>query len=368
MRSQSADSALSIYAGPAARALIQAHGLQAADVSAVAAAAGGPKGLSLLPLDRFLFGQWLANQKPAFVSQRQLFGASIGAWRMAAASRRHCLAYLDRLQQAYVERQCYPQNPSREQVSQICRAVVDHMVAEPAAFLADCHSDYALQVITSRTTAPSNVKSFFTKAALLNCVGRRHLALLMQRHVFKQGLAATDLYDDVFSTQTHDLTVSNVSDALLASGSIPLVANPVQGVTDANANALSGALWDGALIDYHLYVQFNQLPGLVLYPHFTGQVTAGWLDKFLPWRRHGVGYRGRHWFDNVLLVAPSRAFIASLPQQKIPDRKDFYAFGLRHEERIAQWHKQINRCTELATAFEEFIEHPGRFTIAPLPH
>ena len=51
--------ALRIYAGPAARAHIAASGLAPQDVRTVPGAAGGPKGLILGPIDRFLFGEWL---------------------------------------------------------------------------------------------------------------------------------------------------------------------------------------------------------------------------------------------------------------------------------------------------------------------
>ena len=71
--------ALRIYAGPIARRHIDDHGLRPADVGALPAAAGGPKGLILGPLDRFLFGAWLADSSHPV----HLVGASIGAWRMA---------------------------------------------------------------------------------------------------------------------------------------------------------------------------------------------------------------------------------------------------------------------------------------------
>ena len=51
--------ALRIYAGPVARHHIAEHGLRPTDVGVVPAAAGGPKGLVMGPLDRFLFGEWL---------------------------------------------------------------------------------------------------------------------------------------------------------------------------------------------------------------------------------------------------------------------------------------------------------------------
>lgn len=52
--------ALRLYAGPQARRHIEQHGLRPQDVRVVPAAAGGPKGLVLGPLDRFIFGDWLA--------------------------------------------------------------------------------------------------------------------------------------------------------------------------------------------------------------------------------------------------------------------------------------------------------------------
>ena len=66
--------ALALYAGPAARRHIERHGLSPADVATVPAAAGGPKGLILGPLDRFIFGQWLpqAAQPVDLVGQTNL--------------------------------------------------------------------------------------------------------------------------------------------------------------------------------------------------------------------------------------------------------------------------------------------------------
>jgi hypothetical protein len=84
---------LTLRAGPAALALIRERGLQAADVGGVPAAAGGPKGLVLHKLDCLLFGDWL-QQPAACGAARILAGASIGAWRLAAASQRDPCAAL----------------------------------------------------------------------------------------------------------------------------------------------------------------------------------------------------------------------------------------------------------------------------------
>jgi len=55
--------ALRLYAGPQARQHLEQHGLQAHDVTTIPAAAGGPKGLILGALDRFIFGSWLARNR-----------------------------------------------------------------------------------------------------------------------------------------------------------------------------------------------------------------------------------------------------------------------------------------------------------------
>ncbi|HXS29892.1 MAG TPA: hypothetical protein VN755_03570, partial [Steroidobacteraceae bacterium] len=73
--------ALQVYAGPRARAQLRERGLAVGDVRVVPAAAGGPKGLVLNPLDRFVFGHWLAHCTHTI----HLLGASIGAWRMVSA-------------------------------------------------------------------------------------------------------------------------------------------------------------------------------------------------------------------------------------------------------------------------------------------
>ena len=57
--------ALCIYAGPQARQRLSQHGLSAADIGVIPAAAGGPKGLILGPLDRFIFNEWMpTSQQP----------------------------------------------------------------------------------------------------------------------------------------------------------------------------------------------------------------------------------------------------------------------------------------------------------------
>jgi hypothetical protein len=104
----SATRALWVLAGPRARQHLRERGLRPADVRAVAGAAGGPKGLVLNPLDRFVFGHWLnGHAQPV-----HLLGASIGAWRLACACRLDADAALREMAEDYIE-QRYEHEPGR---------------------------------------------------------------------------------------------------------------------------------------------------------------------------------------------------------------------------------------------------------------
>ncbi len=60
--------------------------------------------------------------------------------------------------------------------------------------------------------------------------------------------------------------------------------------------------------------------------------------------------------ENVLLVAPSPAFMACLPGGKIPDRNDFYAYKGRDKDRITNWNEAVDLSRQLADEFVETVE------------
>src|SRR5471032_1798332 len=90
--------ALQILAGPTALKRLLERGVQPSDIRAIPAAAGGPKGLILNPLDRFVFGHWLPRSEQVV----HLLGASIGAWRMACACLPDADAALAQLAEDYI--------------------------------------------------------------------------------------------------------------------------------------------------------------------------------------------------------------------------------------------------------------------------
>jgi hypothetical protein len=152
---------------------------------------------------------------------------------------------------------------------------------------------------------------------------------------------------------------ANREDALLASGSIPLICEPVRNISGAPP----GDYWDGGLIDYHLLWPYGPTSGLVLYPHFVPWVTPGWLDKSLRWRARP---RQHNWLAKVILLAPSAAMLARLPRGKLPDRRDFYRFGQDHGARIACWRRVIAECQRFAEAALAWLQSPDLSLARPL--
>lgn len=141
--------ALRIYAGPEARQHIEREGLRPQDVGVVPGAAGGPKGLILGPLDRFIFGDWLAGTSHPV----HLVGASIGAWRMATACLGNPQTAFERLEQDYIS-QDYVLEPGRktptaqhvsERFGDNLKSFYGGRVAEVLA-----HPRYRLHIVTSR--------------------------------------------------------------------------------------------------------------------------------------------------------------------------------------------------------------------------
>ena len=347
-------SAITIRLGRRARARIAEQGVRALDIAIVPAAAGGPKGLILHQLDCWLFGDFL----PQAPRRRQFIGASIGAWRMAAATLADPVAAQRRLVQEYVG-QRYPDKPSPAHVSRTCRALLDAMLDGQDTQLLQ-HAQHSLAVLAARGIGGLGVPGVwrdrrgFLLAAAGNAVARARLAASLERVVFHAGPDGASWLRsrfDAFNGHFVPLAPDNLRDALLASGSIPLV---LDAVTDI-AGAPPGRYWDGGLVDYHLHLPYQREPDLVLYPHFADHLVPGWLDKAMPWRR----VRGQDAaLDNLILVSPSPAFVASLPNGKLPDRRDFPHYGQDHAGRIRDWRRAIAESERMAAAFARWAEQP----------
>jgi hypothetical protein len=182
---------------------------------------------------------------------------------------------------------------------------------------------------------------------LLNKIDRRLLTYQYERFIYRPESSSLHI-DDPYNFGNHyvDFTQDNISDALLASGSIPLV---MSGIKDI-ANSSKGTYRDGGIIDYHFDFSLenkSKPKGLTLYPHFNETPKAGWFDK-----NSSRQVLAKNYQDTVLLV-PSAKFVESLPFKKIPDRNDFK--NLDANTRIKYWLKVLSETDKLAESFHEFI-------------
>lgn len=350
---------LNIHAGPRALAVLRERGLRAADVRAIAAAAGGPKGLAFIPLDRFLFGQWLQGPGPSV----HLAGASIGAWRLACALRPDADRALQRLAEDYITASRAPPDGGHQTASAVSARFADllqeHFGDREAEMLA--HPRLRLHVVTAhgrrgllRREHRIGTVLGYLGAYASNALHRRLLGLWLERLLFSDPREPLPLPLQDFPTRRVALTPANLQAAIQASGSIPFWLRAVHDIADAPP----GACWDGGITDYHLYWPWHQLPvheeptpgsaGLVLYPHFSTRLIPGWLDK--AWqRRHGTS----HWLDNMVLLCPDPDWVATLPGGQLPDRRDLKA--LPNDVREQRWRRAVAESERLAEDWADWL-------------
>ena len=346
--------ALRIHAGPLAYQHLAQRGLQPSDVGVVPAAAGGPKGLILGPLDRFLFGHWL----PQSAQPLHLVGASIGAWRMATACLNDPVAALQRLEDAYV-RQHYevPPGKKRPPASQVSEQFGQNLQSFYAGRVDEVlqHPRYHLHVIAARgrhvlgREHPVATPLGYLGAFFSNTVHRKALGAWLERVVFSSPLGG-------------------------GPAGAPLPAPP-------------GAYWDGGLTDYHMHLAYHQPQGainniaasaysesaagrfdsqstvggseasqgagLVLYPHFQHQVVPGWLDKALRWR-----HKATPALDSMVVLSPDPQWVKTLPNAKLPDRQDFTHYGPDTAARSKAWLAATGAAQQLADELAQWLQRP----------
>ena len=364
--------ALHIYAGPKARALLQREGMQAHQVRTIAAAAGGPKGLILGPLDRFVFGHWLAQSSQPI----DLVGASIGAWRMATACLAQPVQAFERLERDYIH-QHYELPPGQKRPTAL--QVSSEFGANLKAFYGGRedqvlqHPRYRLHIVTSRgrhllhTEHGLRTPLGYLGAFLTNAVHRKAMGNWLERVVFSSPHTSGAHAGLPFGTQDYRtrqvvLTRDNFQPALQASCSIPFVLKSVQHI----AGAPPGAYWDGGITDYHLHLDYHAGrhggdDGLVLYPHFQRAVVPGWLDKSLKWR-----HRPSAFLDSMVILAPNPEWVKTLPNAKLPDRTDFTRYGQDLPSRVAAWSTATAASQQLADEFADWLVTQDMGQVQPL--
>ena len=300
---------------------------------------------------------------------------------MATACLQGSVAAFERLEHDYIH-QDYELPPGKkrptaahvsERFGQNLQAFYGGRVQEVLA-----HPRYRLHIVTSRgrhvlgREHALGTPLGYLGAFVTNTVHRKAMGAWLERVVFSTPGSVLPFGTQDYRTRQVPLSLANFNPALQASCSIPFVLQAVHNIPGAPR----GAYWDGGITDYHLHLNYPAVGqgamdlratsaystrarglndpvntaggGLVLYPHFQKAVVPGWLDKSLKWRHHPSPY-----LDSVVVLAPDPAWVALLPQQKLPDRHDFLHYGSDHEGRAKAWNTAVRASQQLA---EEFVE------------
>ncbi|PIE70312.1 MAG: hypothetical protein CSA22_08490 [Deltaproteobacteria bacterium] len=338
---------LIFLAGPRAFEKIGDRGLSPDDVDVVVGASGAAKWLVLHGLESAIFGTWFTGrQKPL-----HLFGTSIGAWKSAAAARQDPVQAFDDLAHAYIH-QYYEGKITPAQVSREGNRILNSFLQleQIDEVLNHPYCRLHLSAVRCRGLMASDLKlpllGGLMQAWAINQVSRRlYQTQCCPTLFFDPRTPPPFSRDDEFVGGKAALNRENLRQALLASGSIPFIMEGVRNIPGAP----DGTYRDGGLYHYHPAFDFlGGQDGIALYPHFYPDVTLGWFDK----NRKSRMADGRILAD-TLLIAPSPAFVETLPLGRIPDRRDFTRMAGRDKERVAFWEQTVAMSKQLGDQFLE---------------
>ncbi|WP_068546606.1 hypothetical protein [Thalassotalea crassostreae] len=341
--------ALTLHAGQSALAMIKEKGLSNELFKLIVGASGGPKWFVLAGLDRYFCGEYFQqrNNNPLYT-----LGSSAGAWRFSCYGQNEPLKAINRLIEGY-SGLSYPANANIQQITAQSEQLLAYVLGEQNGADIVANKQVKSSVVVAKSLGLTRFEhkalqlpGLITSAAA-NRISRRHLGKYYQRVIFSNDVDYIPFdYHDGIGSKVVALESANISQALQATGSIPLLINGVKNIKGAG----NGMYRDGGIIDYHFDQQFlpEQDDGLVLYPHFYNEFKPGWFDKYIKSR-----FANKEHFDNTLILCPSAEFVQSLPYQKIPDRKDFAE--LTETQRQNYFRTVASESERLADEFNELV-------------
>ena len=338
---------LTFKAGEGALRTVRNNGFDISTIGTIAGASGGAKWLVLSQLDRAI----LSGLVPKLKGPVHLLGTSIGSWRFACYAQDDPVAAIERFETAYIE-QSYSESPDIHEITAMSRKIIQLLLGDGGVQQILSHPLFRTHVmaVRSRHILASEKRWLLAlglvTAAGLNVLSRKTLGMFFERALFYDDRDIPPFFDATgFPLQQIPVTAANLEDAIVATGSIPLV---LSGVRDIHG-ATPGVYRDGGVIDYHHDLPHSDEERLTLYPHFYDRIVPGWFDKNLGWRRPHPEH-----VDRTILISPSAEFVAGLPNAKIPDRSDFVNFS--PAERVKAWRDCTDACRRLADDFNEVLE------------
>lgn len=356
---------LMIAAGPTALAHIKKHGLSPDHVSAIFGASGAAKWLAIAGLDHKVFTQFMAQRTDK--TPVDLFGTSVGAFKLAGAARQDPDTTIRIMAEAYIA-QSYADAMDFKAIDRQTDIVVGKMMGHDtggdlAKGVAEvlANKSYHMHIGTVRCHGGLNARLprqglALARAGLLATMTGQHLRGLAERAIFSDPRSGINFdASDGYRVRHASLTGDNFLAALRASGAIPVYMQAVRLDEDP-----AHKYHDGGMLDYHPVpgTFWPKTDGLILYPHFYDHFKMRWFDKFYPWRKAPTRL-----LDNVVMLAPTPAWAKALPDGKIPSRQDFPKYRKNEAERFDKWGEVVRRSHALG---EAFIDACKRDTIGDL--
>lgn len=344
---------LDIYAGENALKTIQEHGFKQELFTNFLGASGGPKWFTLFGLDKYLFGDFFQHRR----TELNLVGSSAGAFRAACFAQKNPIGAITRLANKYAHT-TYSSKPTTAEISHSAVEMLAHIFGSTGVEEILTNNIFKAHFIVAKCNGLTSYESKIVQSAgllgsmVLNKINRRLLTCQYERYIYRPQSSNLLIHDPYnFTSHYINFTHENIPNALLASGSIPIVMSGIKNI----ANSPQGTYRDGGIIDYHFDFSLknnvsninNTQNSLTLYPHFNHKPKAGWFDK-----NSSRQVLAQH-YENTVLITPSTKFIQSLPFHKIPDRKDFET--LDATTRIKYWCSVLSETDRLAESFNDFI-------------
>ncbi len=347
---------LDIYAGPVAKEKLLNDGFKADFFTHFMGASGGPKWFTLFGLDKYLFGEFFKHRKTTL----NLIGSSAGAFRAACLCQSDPVSAITRMAYNYVGTK-YSVKPSSQEISEKAMDLLDITMADTGVSQLLNNPIFKAHFLVTRAHGLASKQNYTARSAGMllglakNAINRASLESQFSRCLFSVPTSHLSIRDNSFSTEYYRLNDANLKPALLASGSIPLLMDPVIDIPGCPV----GHYMDGGILDYHLDFALKPTTALTLYPHFSDTLKPGWFDKYTT-RSMNPAY-----FSHTVILAPSKQFISALPFAKIPDRKDFTR--LPYAERTAYWKTVLDTSEQLAESLDAMINSNVPLKIKSLP-
>lgn len=340
---------ITIRAGANIYEMIRDGGLTFDHVSTVVGPAVGPRWFLASGFDRaILKAGVLGNRHPV-----TLAGSSAGALRFAAWVQPEPETAYGRLIDSYIE-MTFNREDTPGSILKTIAGVIDSFVEDDALPFALSSSKFRIAITTARNkhVTSSETRLFqasgIVTAGILNMVNSSLLSLFFDPVVFYSGYRPPIFCQKPdFPGLSIPLNEANFKPALLASSAVPLAVSGVRNIYGAPR----GVYRDGGLVDYHGNMDYaKSSTDVVLLFHHQDRQVPTWLDQYVPWRT-----LRESWTGNLLVISPTKEFVARLPGGRIPDRGDFKVFADNPSQRIEQWRRVVAESAALGEWFLECV-------------